>query len=85
MSEILGHSAIHITLDLYTHVNEGVQRHALEALEELIGGQLGRQELESSADEDAGDRREAETRRWRRRTGIEPARPAGPVSTVLKN
>ena len=60
VSEILGHSAIHITLDLYTHVNEGMQRHALEALEELIGGQLGRQEPESGADEDAASRREAE-------------------------
>jgi hypothetical protein len=52
ISEILGQSAIHITLNLYTHVSEGMQRHTLEALKELIGGQLGRQEAEWTDDQD---------------------------------
>jgi integrase len=43
VSEILGHSRISITLDLYTHVSEGMQREAVDRLQQLLGGQFGGQ------------------------------------------
>jgi site-specific recombinase XerD len=37
-SEMLGHSQIAITLDLYSHVTPTMQRHAAEALDALLSG-----------------------------------------------
>jgi integrase len=37
-SEMLGHSTIGITLDLYSHVSEGMQRQAAQAIDGLIWG-----------------------------------------------
>ena len=37
VSEMLGHSQIAITLDLYSHVTPGMQRQAVEALEAVLG------------------------------------------------
>ncbi len=37
VSEMLGHSQISITLDLYSHVTPGMQRQAVEALEAVLG------------------------------------------------
>jgi len=41
VSEILGHSRISITLDLYTHVSEDMQREAVDRLQDLLGSQRG--------------------------------------------
>jgi len=43
VSEILGHSRISITLDLYTHVSEDMQREAVDRLQDLLGSQRGSQ------------------------------------------
>jgi integrase len=52
VSEILGHSRISITMDLYTHVSEDMQREAVDRLQELIGRQIGRQTLDKAPDDD---------------------------------
>jgi integrase len=38
VSEMLGHSQIGITLDLYSHVTPSMQAGAVQALEALLGG-----------------------------------------------
>jgi integrase len=42
VSEMLGHSQISITLDLYSHVTATMQQHAVEALDGLFGNELDR-------------------------------------------
>jgi integrase len=42
VSEMLGHSQIGITLDLYSHVTATMQQHAVEALDGLFGSELDR-------------------------------------------
>ena len=37
VSEMLGHSQITITLDLYSHVTPTMQREATKAMEEVLG------------------------------------------------
>jgi integrase len=44
VSEMLGHSQIAITLDLYSHVTATMQQEAVRALEGLFGSQVGSQE-----------------------------------------
>ena len=44
VSEMLGHSQIGITLDLYSHVTATMQQEAVRAFEELFGSQVGSQE-----------------------------------------
>jgi len=44
VSEMLGHSQIGITLDLYSHVTATMQQEAVRAFEGLFGSQLGSQE-----------------------------------------
>lgn len=44
VSELLGHSQVSITLDLYSHVTGTMQRAAVSALDGLLGSQLGSQE-----------------------------------------
>jgi integrase len=41
VSEMLGHTQIGITLDLYSHVTATMQRDAVEAFEELLGSSQG--------------------------------------------
>ncbi len=41
VSELLGHTQIGITLDLYSHVTATMQRDAVEAFEELLGSSQG--------------------------------------------
>jgi len=43
VSELLGHSQIGITLDLYSHVTVTMQQEAVRAFEGLLGSQLGSQ------------------------------------------
>ena len=43
VSEMLGHSQIGITLDLYSHVTATMQQQAVAALDGLFGDQLGLQ------------------------------------------
>jgi integrase len=43
VSEMLGHSQIGITLDLYSHVTATMQQQAVTALDGLFGDQLGRE------------------------------------------
>jgi integrase len=43
VSDLLGHSQIGITLDLYSHVTATMQREAVCAFEGLFGSQLGSQ------------------------------------------
>jgi integrase len=43
VSEMLGHSQIGITLDLYSHVTATMQQQAVAALDSLFGDQLGLQ------------------------------------------
>ena len=43
VSEMLGHSRIGITLDLYSHVTATMQQQAVTALDDLLGNQLGRE------------------------------------------
>lgn len=38
VSEMLGHSQVGITLDLYSHVTPTMQRQAVEALDAVLGG-----------------------------------------------
>jgi len=38
VSELLGHSQVGITLDLYSHVSPGMQRQAVEALDAVLSG-----------------------------------------------
>jgi hypothetical protein len=40
VSEILGHASIQATLDIYSHVSEGLQRSAVEALSGALFGAL---------------------------------------------
>ncbi len=44
VSELLGHSQIGITLDLYSHVTATMQQQAVAALDGLFGDQLDRQD-----------------------------------------
>jgi integrase len=44
VSEMLGHSQIAITLDLYSHVTATMQQEAVRAFEGLFGSQVGSQE-----------------------------------------
>jgi integrase len=44
VSEMLGHSQIAITLDLYSHVTATMQQEAVRAFEGLFGSQIGSQE-----------------------------------------
>jgi integrase len=44
VSELLGHSQIAITLDLYSHVTATMQQEAVRAFEGLFGSQFGSQE-----------------------------------------
>jgi integrase len=37
VQELLGHSSITMTLDLYSHVSEGLQRTAAERLDAILG------------------------------------------------
>ncbi len=41
VSEMLGHSTMSITLDLYSHVTPSMQEQAAQALDSLFGCQLG--------------------------------------------
>jgi integrase len=41
VSELLGHTQIGITLDLYSHVTATMQRDAVQAFEELLGSSQG--------------------------------------------
>ena len=41
VSEMLGHSTTAITLDLYSHVTPTMQQHAADAVDSLLGCQLG--------------------------------------------
>jgi integrase len=43
VSELLGHSQIGITLDLYSHVTATMQQEAVRAFEGLFGSQVGSQ------------------------------------------
>ena len=43
VSELLGHSQIGITLDLYSHVTATMQQEAVRAFEGLFGSQIGSQ------------------------------------------
>jgi len=43
VSELLGHTQVGITLDLYPHVTATMQRDAVEAFEELLGSTKGSQ------------------------------------------
>lgn len=42
VSEMLGHSAVGITLDLYSHVTPSMQHQAADALDSLFGRKFGR-------------------------------------------
>jgi integrase len=44
VSELLGHSQVGITLDLYSHVTATMQQEAVRAFQGLLGSQLGSQE-----------------------------------------
>jgi integrase len=44
VSEMLGHSQIGITLDLYSHVTATMQQEAVRAFDGLFGSQVGSQE-----------------------------------------
>ena len=44
MSEMLGHSQIAITPDLYSHVTATMQQESARASEGLFGSQVGSQE-----------------------------------------
>jgi integrase len=44
VSEMLGHTQIDITLDLYSHVTATMQREAVEAFEDLLGSTRGSNE-----------------------------------------
>ncbi|HEX8859034.1 MAG TPA: site-specific integrase [Actinomycetes bacterium] len=43
VSELLGHSNISITLDLYSHVTMSMQQQAVTAIDGLLGSQPGSQ------------------------------------------
>ncbi|HZD02988.1 MAG TPA: hypothetical protein VFA46_23185 [Actinomycetes bacterium] len=51
MSEMLGHTQIGITLDLYSHVTATMQREAVEAFEELLGSTEGSNEGSEQGEE----------------------------------
>jgi integrase len=44
VSELLGHSQVGITLDLYSHVTVTMQQEAVRAFDGLLGSQLGSQD-----------------------------------------
>jgi hypothetical protein len=56
VSKRLGHSTIGITLDLYTHVSEDMQRAAVDRLQGLLGSQRGSQAPAEGPNEDGDDR-----------------------------
>jgi len=41
VSELLGHTQVSITLDVYSHVTATMQRDAVTAFEELLGSTKG--------------------------------------------
>jgi integrase len=41
VSEMLGHTQVGITLDVYSHVTATMQRDAVQAFEELLGSSQG--------------------------------------------
>lgn len=43
MQELLGHSTVSTTLDIYSHVTESMQRTAAQRMQTLLGGQIGGQ------------------------------------------
>lgn len=51
VSEMLGHSQISITLDLYSHVSQTMLRQARDAFDDLFGCQVG---CQSADDENGG-------------------------------
>jgi integrase len=51
VSEMLGHTQIGITLDLYSHVTATMQREAVEAFEELLGSTEGSNEGSEQGEE----------------------------------
>ncbi len=42
VGELLGHSAIAVTVDLYSHATGTMQRQAVDTLDQLLGGQGSR-------------------------------------------
>ena len=48
VSEMLGHTDVGITLDLYSHVTATMQHDAARNLDALFGGQVGSAEDEAS-------------------------------------
>jgi integrase len=38
VSEVLGHSSIAVTKDVYGHLGEGEKRHAAEAMSSVLSG-----------------------------------------------
>lgn len=51
VSELLGHSQIGITLDIYSHVTLTMQQEAADVLERLLGSQNGSQAPDQAEDE----------------------------------
>ena len=43
VSEMLGHSTVAVTLDLYSHVTPSMQAQAADALDALLGRNSGRE------------------------------------------
>jgi len=43
--EMLGHSSVAITLDLYSHVTPSMQAQAADALDSLLGRKFGRKSV----------------------------------------
>jgi integrase len=54
VSELLGHTDIGITLNLYSHVTATMQWEAIDALDGLLGSQLGSQSGQPSDDAPSG-------------------------------
>jgi integrase len=59
VSELLGHSQVGITLDLYSHVTATMQQEAVRAFQGLLGSQLGSQPDTSQGSTAAGARSSA--------------------------
>ncbi|MGH8901123.1 MAG: hypothetical protein ACRDYA_05440 [Egibacteraceae bacterium] len=53
VSEMLGHSRISITLDLYSHMTDTMQRQAAATLDDLLGSQFGCQSPDEDGDKDS--------------------------------
>lgn len=47
VGELLGHSAISVTADPYSHVTATMHRQAVDTLDRVLGGQNGGQEARS--------------------------------------